>query len=58
MSTLALGQKDTLQKPLGNWAYYQGQTNGYFLEKDGDHLFQDNMGYGLYTQKYQVNNDN
>jgi len=39
-STLALGQKDTLQKLLGNWAHHQGQTNGYFLEKDGKHLFQ------------------
>ncbi len=40
MSALALGQKDTLQKPLGNWAHHQGQMDGYFLETDGKHLFQ------------------
>jgi len=39
-AALALGQKDTLQKPLGNWAHYQGQIDGYFLEKEGNHLLQ------------------
>jgi len=40
MAALALGQKDTLQKPLGNWEHHQGQIDGFFLEKDGKHLFQ------------------
>jgi len=39
-AALALGQKDTLQKLLGNWAHHQGQINGFFLEKDSEHLFQ------------------
>jgi len=38
MAALSLGRRDSLANPLGNWTWNKGQQDGFFVEKDSDHL--------------------
>ena len=38
-NALSLGCQDSLGNPLGNWEFNQGQKDGLYLEKEGNHLW-------------------